>query len=331
MHRLTVAVDAMGGDHAPKAIIDGCIQAIKIDKSIKVLLVGKEKVIKAELIKYDYNKEQIEIVQASDVIEVCEPPVLAVRNKKDSSIVVGQRLVKEGVADAFVSAGSTGAVLAGGTIIVGRIKGIKRPALASFIPNEKGFTLLLDVGANVDCKPSFLVQFAKMGILYYEGFMGVKNPKVGLVNVGEEESKGDLLSKETYQLLKQEKSINFVGNVEAREITSGDVDIIVCDGFVGNVLLKFAEGLSKSIFKMLKKSILSSTVSKIGGLLLKKSLKKMKKSLDYTEYGGAPLLGLNGLVVKAHGSSDAKAIKNSVLQCSKFYAENINEKIKQNI
>ncbi len=331
MSYLRVAVDAMGGDHAPYSVVAGCIEAIRLQKNIQVYLVGKESAIQEELQKYTYNKEQIVVVNAGEVIENCESPVMAIRKKKDSSIVVGLKLVKELGADAFVSAGSTGAVLAGGTIIVGRIKGIERPALASLIPNEKGFTLLLDCGANVDCKPSQLVQFAQMGSIYYESIMGKKSPRVGLVNIGAEEEKGDLLTKETYGLLKEDPSINFAGNVEARDIPSGDVDVIVCDGFVGNVILKYTEGLAASLFGMIKKSLLSSFKSKVGALLIKSSLKQMKKTLDYSEYGGAPLLGLNGLVVKSHGSSDAKAIKNSVLQCHRFYEEKVNEKIKQKL
>lgn len=328
MSYLRVAVDAMGGDHAPNSVVAGCVEAIQKEKNIQVYLVGKEKLIEAELKKYTYNKGQIVIVNADEVIENCESPVMAIRKKKDSSIVVGLKLVKEQQADAFVSAGSTGAVLAGGTIIVGRIKGIERPALASLIPNEQGFTLLLDCGANVDCKPSQLVQFAQMGSIYYASILGKESPKVGLVNIGVEAEKGDLLSKETYTLLKEDASINFVGNVEARDIPSGDADVIVCDGFVGNVILKYTEGLAASLFGMIKKSLLSSFVSKIGALLIKPSLKKMMKTLDYSEYGGAPLLGLNGLVVKTHGSSDAKAIKNTILQCNKYYEEKVNEKIK---
>lgn len=331
MDYLRVAVDAMGGDNAPSAVVAGCIEAIRIEKSIKVFLVGKEAVIKAELSNYSYNSQQIEVVHADEVIDNNESPVMAIRRKKDASIVVGLKMVKEGNADAFVSAGSTGAVLAGGTIIVGRIKGIERPALASLIPNEQGFTLLLDCGANVDCKPSQLAQFAKMGSIYYENFLNTPSPKVGIVNIGAEEEKGDTLTKEAHALLKQDTTINFIGNVEARDIPKGVAHVIVADGFVGNVILKYTEGLAESLFGMVKNAIMSTTKSKIGGVLIKGSLKEMKKSLDYTEYGGAPLLGLNGLVVKTHGSSDAKAIKNTILQCSKFYHQKINEKIIQNI
>lgn len=331
MNYLRVAVDAMGGDNAPNSVVTGCVEAIKLEPNIQIYLVGKEELIKAELKKFEYNSKQLVIVNADEVIENCESPVMAIRNKKNSSIVVGLKLVKEQQAEAFVSAGSTGAVLAGGTIIVGRIKGIERPALASLIPNEKSFTLLLDCGANVDCKPSQLVQFAQMGSIYYENILGKKSPRVGLVNIGEEEEKGDMLSKEAYALLKEDTSINFCGNVEARELPSGNYDVVVCDGFVGNVILKYTEGFAMSLLGMIKKALLGSFISKVGALMIKGSLKKMMKTLDYTEYGGAPLLGLNGLVVKTHGSSDAKAIKNTILQCNKFYQEKVNEKIKQSL
>lgn len=331
MSYLRIAVDGMGGDNAPNSVVEGCIEAISKEKKIQLLLVGKEKVLKEELKKYNYNKEQIIIVNADEIIENSESPVMAIRRKKSSSIVVGLKLVKEKEAEAFVSAGSTGAVLAGGTIIIGRLKGIERPALASFIPNEKGFTLLLDCGANVDCKPSQLVQFAKMGGIYYESFMKKENPTIGLLNIGEEEEKGNILSKETHALLKETPTINFAGNIEARDISTGKVDVVICDGFVGNIVLKYTEGFAMSLFSMIKKSLLSSFTSKIGALLIKKSLKDMMKALDYTEYGGAPLLGLNGLVVKTHGSSDSKAIKNTILQCNTFYQEKVNEKIKLNI
>lgn len=331
MNYLRVAVDAMGGDYAPNSVVAGCVEAVNQEKNIQVLLVGKQDLINDELKKFHYNKEQIVVVNAEEVIENSEPPVMAIRRKKDSSIAVGLRLVKEKQAVAFVSAGSTGAVLAGGTMIVGRLKGIERPALASFIPNEKSFTLLLDCGANVDCKPSQLHQFAQMGAIYYESFIGNKTPRVGLVNIGEEEEKGNMLSKETFLLLKEDAGLNFGGNIEARDIPKGNFDVIVCDGFVGNVILKYTEGLADYLFKMIKKSLLSSFIAKLGALMIKGSLKKMMKGMDYTEYGGAPLLGLNGLVVKTHGSADAKAIKNTILQCNVFSKEKVNEKIMEKL
>lgn len=331
MDKITVAIDAMGGDNAPAVVVEGCIAAIKQEKNIKVLLVGNEELIKQELQKYEYDSEQVKIIDAKEVIENTESPVIAIRKKKESSMVKGLGLVKQKEADAFVSAGSTGALLAGGTLIVGRIKGIERPALGSLIPNNNGFSLLIDCGANVDSKPSYLVQFAKMGSIYYESFLGISNPKVGLINIGDEEEKGNNLTKETYSLLKEEETINFVGNVEAREIPSGAAHVVVCDGFVGNIILKYTEGFAMSLFGILKKAFLSNTKSKLGALLLKGSMKTMMKKFDYTEYGGVPLLGLEGLLVKAHGSSDAKAFKNAIIQCKTFVEQNVNEKIKQKI
>ncbi|GMQ56919.1 phosphate acyltransferase PlsX [Vallitalea sediminicola] len=327
---ITVAVDAMGGDNAPNEIIKGCIESINDDSNIKVYLVGNNIIINEQLAKYTYNKEQLEVVDAKETIDTCESPVMAIRRKKDSSLVKGLNLVKEKKANAFVSAGSTGAILAGGTFIVGRIKGIERPALAPLIPHKEGVSLLIDCGANVDSKASYLVQYAKMGSIYFENVLGVKNPRVALINIGEEESKGNNLVKETYALLKNE-DINFIGNIEAREIPEGKADILVCDAFVGNIILKYTEGFALTMFSMLKKYLLQNFRSKIGTVLLKPALRNFKKSFDYTEYGGAPLLGLEGLVVKTHGSSDAKAIKNTILQCKKFSDQEINKKIKENM
>ena len=242
-NRTIVALDAMGGDNAPKEMIKGAVQALEKTDAVQVLLVGKEDVIRAELAQYTYDKARIEIVNATEVIETAEPPVNAIRRKKDSSIVVGMKLVKEGQADAFVSAGSSGAVLVGGQVIVGRIKGVERPPLAPLIPTEKGVSLLVDCGANVDARPSHLVQFAKMGSIYMEHVVGIKNPKVGIVNIGAEEEKGNALVKETFPLLKGEKNINFIGSVEAREIPHGQADVIVCEAFAGNIILKLFEGV----------------------------------------------------------------------------------------
>jgi glycerol-3-phosphate acyltransferase PlsX len=325
-----IALDAMGGDHAPNEIVKGAVEAVNGHKEIKLLLVGMEDKITEVLKQYEYDEERIEIVHANEIIHTDEAPVMAIRKKKDSSLVKGLNLVKEKKAEAFVSAGSTGALLAGATFIVGRIKGIDRPALAPLIPNKKGLSLLIDCGANVDSKPSYLVQFAKMGSVYMENVLGIKNPKVGLINIGEEEEKGNALVKETFPLLKEE-SINFIGNIEAREIPSGEADVLVCDAFTGNVVLKYTEGLAMTLFGFVKGAINTNFISKMGGLLLKKPLKEMAKKFDYTEHGGAPLLGLEGLVVKAHGSANAKVIKNTIVQCIKFSKMEINEKIKQNI
>lgn len=328
---VNVAVDAMGGDNAPEEIIKGAVDAINEDKRVKVYLVGREPVITEELKKYTYDSNQVEIVHAQEVIDTAEPPVMAIRKKKDSSIVKAMYMVKEGTCDALVSAGSTGAVLVGGQVIVGRIKGVERPPLAPLIPTEKGVSLLLDCGANVDARPSHLVQFAKMGSVYMENVMGVKNPKVGIVNIGAEEEKGNALVKETYPLLKNCPEINFVGSVEARDIPAGAVDVVVCEAFVGNVILKMYEGVGATFLKMVKGGLMSTLRSKIGALLIKPALKKVLKGFTTEEYGGAPLLGLNGLVVKTHGSSKAIEIKNSILQCIAFKEQKINEKIKEKI
>ncbi|WP_022748337.1 phosphate acyltransferase PlsX [Lachnobacterium bovis] len=326
-----VALDAMGGDNAPQEAIKGAINAVKARSDIKVLLVGQQSIITKELEKYTYPTEQIEIVDAPEVIEMAEPPVMAIRKKKQSSIVIGMNLVKKKNADAFVSAGSSGAVLVGGQVIVGRIRGIERPPLAPLIPTEKGVSLLIDCGANVDARPSHLVQFAKMGSIYMENVVGVKNPKVAIVNIGAEEEKGNALVKETFPLLKECKDINFVGSIEARDIPNGYADVIVCEAFTGNVILKLYEGLSTTLLRVVKKGLMSTLRSKIGALMVKPALKKTLKAFDATEYGGAPLLGLNGLVVKTHGSSKAKEITNSIFQCVTFREQMINEKIKEKI
>ncbi len=328
---VNVAVDAMGGDNAPVEIVKGAIEAIQESKDLKVFLVGREEVIKEELKKYTYNLEQVEIVHAQEVIETAEPPVMAIRRKKDSSIVKAMYMVKDGTCDAFVSAGSTGAILVGGQVIVGRIKGVERPPLAPLIPTEKGVSLLVDCGANVDARPSHLVQFAKMGSVYMEHIMGVKNPKVGIVNIGAEEEKGNALVKETFPLLKNCPEINFIGSVEARDIPAGVADVVVCEAFVGNVVLKMYEGVAGSLIKKVKEGMVSTFRSKIGALLVKPALKKTLKSFSTDQYGGAPMLGLTGLVVKAHGSSKAVEIKNSILQCIAFKEQKINEKIKEKI
>jgi glycerol-3-phosphate acyltransferase PlsX len=326
-----VVLDAMGGDNAPGEIVKGAVDAVRERSDIKVTLVGIEDAVTKELNKYDYPKEQIVVKHASEVIEMAEPPVVAIRKKKDSSIVVGMNMVKHGEADAFVSAGSSGAVLAGGQLIVGRIRGIERPPLAPLIPTKSGVSLLIDCGANVDARASHLLQFAQMGSIYMEHVVGVKHPRVAIVNIGAEEEKGNALVKETYPLLKECPGINFIGSIEARDIPSGAADVIVCEAFVGNVILKLYEGLSGTLISVIKEGLMSTVKSKIGAALALPALKKTLKSFDATAYGGAPLLGCNGLVVKTHGSAKAVEVKNSIIQCVSFKEQRINDKIKENI
>lgn len=326
-----VVLDAMGGDYAPAEPVKGAVEAVKNRSDIQVLLVGQEDVVKAELAKYTYPEDRIQVVHAEEVIETAEPPVNAIRKKKQSSIVVGMNMVKQKEADAFVSAGSSGAILVGGQIIVGRIKGIERPPLAPLIPTEKGVSLLIDCGANVDARASHLVQFAKIGSIYMENVVGVKNPRVAIVNIGAEEEKGNALVKETFPLLKECEDINFVGSIEAREIPHGEADVIVCEAFVGNVILKLYEGLSGTLVSAIKKGMMSTLKSKIGAALALPALKSTLKDFDASQYGGAPLLGLNGLVVKTHGSAKSTEITNAIYQCVTFKEQDINGKIKKNI
>lgn len=326
-----VAVDAMGGDNAPMEIVKGAVEAVNENSKIKVYLTGVKDTVERELEQYTYNKEQIEVINATEIIETAEPPVMAIRKKKDSSIVVALNLVKDGTCDAFVSAGSSGAVLVGGQLIVGRIKGIERPPLAPLIPTQDGCSLLIDCGANVDARPSHLVQFAKMGSVYMESVMGVPNPKVAIVNIGAEEEKGNALVKETFPLLKNCPEINFIGSIEARDIPTGYADVIVCEAFAGNIILKLYEGVGAMLLAKVKSGLMSSLRSKIGALLIKPALKQTLKGFSLEEHGGAPLLGLNGLVVKTHGSSKAIEIKNSILQCVTFKEQKINEKIKEKV
>ena len=328
-----VVLDAMGGDNAPSEIVKGALDALAASKSVKITLCGVESAIMAELEGKDYPKDRLFIVNADEVITTEEAPVMAIRRKKNSSIVKGMNLVKEKNADAFVSAGSSGAILVGGQLIVGRIRGVERPPLAPLIPSttERGVSLIIDCGANVDARSSHLVQFAKMGSIYMEHVLGVRNPKVAIVNIGAEEEKGNMLVKETFPLLKNCPDINFIGSIEAREIPNGGADVIVCEAFVGNVILKMYEGVGKMMLSTIKGALMGSLRGKIGGLLIKPSLKGVIKTFDATEYGGAPLLGLNGLVVKVHGNATSKEISNAIRQCETFKEQNISQRIADKI
>jgi len=326
-----VALDAMGGDNAPGEIIKGAAEAVAMYPELRVTLVGKEDVIREHLSRYTYKPEQIDIVNATEEITCDEAPVEAVRRKRDSSLTVALNLVRHKQCDAFVSAGSTGAILAGGQILVGRIRGVERTPLAPVIPTEKGAALLIDCGANVDARPSQLVQYAMMGSIYMKHVVGVDNPRVGIVNIGTEEEKGNALVKETYPLLKALPGIRFVGSVEARDIPKGAADVIVCEAFVGNVILKLYEGLAGTLLSKIKEGMLSSLRSKLGALLVKPALKKTLKSFNTSEYGGAPMLGLNGLVVKIHGNSTSVETRNALAQCISFVNEDIEGKIREHL
>ncbi|MEG7531490.1 MAG: phosphate acyltransferase PlsX [Hungatella sp.] len=328
---IKVAVDAMGGDYAPAEIVKGAIAATQKEKQIQVILVGQEDLIQKELLKQAYPQDRISIVHASEVIETEEPPVNAIRRKKDSSIVVGMNLVKKQEADAFVSAGSSGAILVGGQLLVGRIKGVERPPLAPLIPTETGVSLLVDCGANVDARASHLLQFARMGSIYMEHVMGIQKPRVAIVNIGAEEEKGNALVKETYPLLKACKEINFIGSIEAREIPHGGADVIVCEAFVGNVILKLYEGVGATLLSTIRNAMMMNLRSKMGALLVKPALKEALKSFDASQYGGAPLLGLNGLIVKTHGNSKAEEITTAITQCLTFQEQKITEKIRESL
>lgn len=327
---MIIVVDGMGGDFAPELVVEGCIQAVKEYEGIHIIITGKKELIKNELDKREYKGNKIEILNAEEVISTNEAPVKAIRRKKDSSMVKALELVKEGKAQAVISAGSTGALMAGATFVLGRIKGINRVCLAPLLPGAKAPFMIADAGANVDCKAEYLVQFAMMGKVYFESVLGVKSPTVGLVNIGAEEEKGNELTKAAYKLLK-DTDFNFIGNIEPRDIPRGEVNIAVCDGFIGNTVLKTYEGVASNLFSMLKKEIMASTRGKIGGALLKPVFKDFKKKFDYTEYGGSPFLGAKGICIKAHGSSDAKAFKNAIRQAKICYDKKIIEEIENNL
>ncbi len=324
---ITIAIDAMGGDYAPKSAIEGSIDAVNSNENISIILVGDEETLKKELAGFTYDKERIRIVHASQVISNEEHPMVAVQRKKDASILIAMKLVGEGTADAAISAGSTGALLLGARKYVGLVKGIERPALAPLIPSVNGFAMLIDCGANVDARPVSLVQFAKMGSIYMEHFMDVKSPRVGLLNIGTEEYKGNQLVRDTFPLLKNCEDINFIGSLEARDVPFDKADVIVAEAFAGNVVLKMYEGVASALMSKIKETMMASVKGKIGGLLIKKDLKNTLRVFDATEHGGAPLLGLKGLVVKSHGNAQRKEIRIAIEQCITFAEQDIANRI----
>lgn len=326
---MKIALDAMGGDNAPLEIIKGAVAALEEVSELRLVLVGKKEVIETELSKYKYDNSRIEIVDAREIIEMTDEPVVAVKSKKDSSMNRTLELVKDGTVNASVSAGNTGALITASQLKLKRIKGVLRPAIATMFPNKKGHMLMLDVGATADCKPEFLNQYAMMGSKYMEILVGKKNSKVGLLNIGTEEGKGNEVTREAYNLLKENKSINFVGNVESTEVMNENIDVVVTDGFTGNMVLKTAEGIGKFILDVIKTEVSKSFIYKLGALLLMPALKVVKSKMDSSEYGGAIFLGLNGISIKAHGNSDAVAIKNAIKVAEKFAKLNFVEEMKK--
>ncbi len=328
---IKVVLDTMGGDNSPGEHVLGAVNAVKEKEDIFIYLTGPEDKLKEELAKYEYPTDRIEIVNTTEEITCHDQPVNAIRQKKDSSMVVGLKMVKEGKADGFVSSGNSGALLVGGQVLVGKMKGIERAPLAPVVPTMNGVSLLIDCGANVDAKASNLVQFAKMGSIYMENVIGVKNPRVAIVNIGAEEEKGNALVKETFPLLKECKDINFIGSIEARDFPYGAADVVVTEAFVGNVMLKLTEGLAKALISKVKEGMTATPISTLGAAIVKPQLKKTLKSFDTSEHGGAPLLGLNGLVVKIHGNATNKEVKNALFQVETFKRQDINGKIKKHL
>ncbi|MGD2206884.1 MAG: phosphate acyltransferase PlsX [Anaerolineae bacterium] len=328
---MKIVVDAMGGDHAPEMVVEGVVQAAR-ELDLQLILVGQQTAIQAELKKHNTAGLNLTLQHASEVIEMDEHPAAAVKSKKDSSMVVGMELVKRREADAFYTAGNSGGALAAALFRLGRIRGIKRPALSTIFPSKtpQGFCFLLDIGANTDCKPEYLLQFAIMGSVYAERVLGVLNPRVAIVSNGEEEGKGNYLVQETVPMLKA-SSLNFVGNAEGKDIPWGIADVIVTDGFTGNVVIKLSEGVARYLLDMLKEEITSRSVSKVGALLAKPAFDAVRRSLDYREYGGAPLLGVDGVVLVGHGRSDARAITNGIRMAAQTVENSVLDAIKQGI
>ncbi len=322
-----IAVDCMGGDYAPEEIVKGCLLAYK-ELGLESILVGDEERIKS-ILKREGFKGELEVVHAPEVIQMNEPPSNVLK-KKQSSLFVAGKLVRDGLADGLVSAGNTGAVLTVGKFVIGSIEDLERPAIGVTLPNPKGRTVLIDVGANVDCKPRHLLHFAVIGHTYAEEILGIKNPRVGILSIGEEEGKGNELVKETYPLLKASK-LNFKGNAEGRDIYAGTFDVIVCDGFVGNVILKASESLGFAVLQMIKEEVQKSLLAKIGALLMRPALNNFKKKADFTEYGGIPLLGAKKPVIITHGRANAKAIKNAIRVANEFLTHHFNERLSENL
>lgn len=324
-----VSVDAHGGDHAPGVVVQGVVEAVR-NPDVFVYLVGQEAKIREELAKHKFDPSRIECVHADEIVEMDESPAAAIRKKKNSSITVGVDLVRDGKADAFFSAGNTGAVVCAATLRLGLLESIERPGIAIVMPNLKGVSLIIDAGANIDPKPLHLLQYAVMGSAYFEHIFGRQNPSVGLLNVGEEESKGTDFVKETYRLLEQ-APVNFIGNIEGKDIFSGQCDVIVCDGFIGNVTLKVSESIAETISYFLKRELLSNIWGRIGFLFARGALLNFKKKIDYSEYGGAPLLGVNGIVIIGHGRSSSKAVMNAIRFAKEEVERSINQKIVERI
>jgi glycerol-3-phosphate acyltransferase PlsX len=329
--KIKVVLDAMGGDNSPGEMVLGAVNAVKEKSDLFVYITGPEEQLQQELNQYDYPAQQIEIVHAPDEITCHDGPVQAIREKKESSMVVGLKMVKEGKADGFVSPGNSGAVLVGGQVIVGKLKGIERAPLAPLMPTVNGVALLIDCGANVDAKPSNLVQFARMGSIYMENVIGIEKPRVAIVNIGAEEEKGNALVKETFPLLKACDDINFIGSIEARDFPYGAADVVVTEAFVGNVMLKLTEGLAGALIGKIKGAMTATPISTLGAAMVKPQLKAALKDFDVSEYGGAPLLGLNGLVVKIHGNATNKEVKNALFQVESFKRQEINKKIQSHL
>ena len=328
---MRIVVDAMGGDHAPEEIIAGVVAAVREFDHISITLVGIEKQIQNSLKHYSFSQDRIEVAASSQVVEMHESATVPLRKKRDSSIAVGIKLLKDPKYNAFISAGNTGAVVATSTIFLGMLEGVERPAIGTVLPTLRGFSLMIDAGANTDPKPQHLVQSALMARVYVRDVLGISQPKIGLLNIGEEDTKGTDFVKEIHRMLSEKMPDNFIGNTEGSGIYRGDCDCIICDGFIGNVVLKVSESLAESAIKLIKKEIKKSPLAMLGAMLMKPRLQAVRRHADYAEYGGAPLLGVNGIVMICHGRSNAKAIKNAIRAACGEVEHNILETMKKEI